>query len=467
MSAPRRAVACALIAVGLSAATAGPAAAHATLATSSPAARGRVAVGPAQAVLAFSERVEVLNRRDVTVVDGDGVRIDNGARTDPRNPRRIIVPLRGPMVPDSYTVRYRVVSADSHTEAGAYVFAVGNARLGAPILAGAGGLSDSSPVAVAARAGEIAALMALVGLLAFRALVWGPAVEAASGLRADERAAVLRGGRRVFWRSLWTFVALAGVAETAVLAGKSAVVFHTGFLAALRHPADAYRLVAATRFGDIFGWRCGALAVLFAVAFLLWNAESEGSPPPGQRARLALMALPGVAALTLLAAQGHASQAPFAPLSVAVDAAHLTAASIWAGGLLCLAAVLVAVPRALPDGGRSLAAAALTRFSRVALWSVAVIAATGIARAAAELASPEQLMTTGYGRSLLLKASLLAPILVLAQRNRRLIARLAGGAVPSVARLRTAARSVQAELAIVMGIVIVAAVLVAQVPGRG
>jgi methionine-rich copper-binding protein CopC len=59
----RRAVVGTLIAVTLSAATAGPAAAHATLATSSPAARGRVKLGPARAVLVFSERAQVLNRR--------------------------------------------------------------------------------------------------------------------------------------------------------------------------------------------------------------------------------------------------------------------------------------------------------------------------------------------------------------------------------------------------------------------
>ena len=107
------------------------------------------------------------------------------------------------------------------------------------------------------------------------------------------------------------------------------------------------------------------------------------------------------------------------------------------------------------------------RFSRVALWSVVAIAVTGVMRAAGEIASPEQLLTTGYGRSLMLKASLLAPILVLAQRNRDVVARLAGGALPSPARLRAVARRVEAELAIAMAIVVVAALLVAQIPGRG
>src|SRR6202008_2407513 len=138
---------------------------------------------------------------------------------------------------------------------GAYVFAVGNARLGAPILAGAGGLSDSNPVAVAARAGGLAGLRALLGLLGFRGLVWGPpAAAAGGGMSAGERDAALRHGARLFWRSFWALAVLAGVAESLMLAAKSAVVFHTGLTGALLHPADAYRLVAATRFGDVFGW---------------------------------------------------------------------------------------------------------------------------------------------------------------------------------------------------------------------
>jgi copper transport protein len=467
MSPARRAVVCALVALGLLAVTAGPAAAHASLLSSTPAAHGRVKVGPAKAVLRFSEPVQILNRRDVTVVDSDGVQIDAGARTAPGDPRRVVVPLRGPLVPDSYTVRFRVVSADSHSETGAYVFAVGKAPLAAPILAGSGGLSDTSPVAVGARAAEVAALMALLGLLVFRGLVWGPAVAAVEELGPAEREHALRQGQRLFWRTFWAIAVLAGVAETAVLAAKSAVVFHTGLGGAVVHPGDAYRLVAASRFGDLLGWRCAALFALFAVAFLAWNAESARPPSAGRRGALAVMAAIGVAALALLSDQGHASQAPLAPLSVAADATHLTAVSIWIGGLLCVIAVLLRAPRTLPDAGRALASATLVRFSAVALWAVVVIAATGALRAAGELSSPLQLVTTGYGLSLMLKVSLLAPVLVLARRNRRLVARLAGGFTPSAARLRAVLRAVQAELAIAMAIVVVAAVLVAQIPGRG
>jgi putative copper export protein len=178
------------------------------------------------------------------------------------------------------------------------------------------------------------------------------------------------------------------------------------------------------------------------------------------------MALLGVAALTLLASQGHASQAPLAPLSIAADVAHLTGAAIWIGGLPCLAAVLFRAPRALPEAGRKLASATLTRFSRIALWLVAIIAVTGLARLAGELSSPTQLWSTDYGRSIVLKSTLLCPILVLALRHRRLVAALSDAWTPTAARLRAVARTVQMELTIGAAIIAVAALLVAQIPGR-
>jgi copper transport protein len=468
MNSVRRAFACALIALGMLATSAGPALAHATLLGSTPAVNGRGVSEDASVVrLRFSEAVQVLNKSDVTVVNGRGQRVDLAApHTAPGDPRQVIIPVRRPLVPDSYSVRYRVISADSHSAAQAFVFGVGKAKLGEPIFAGTGGLTDSSPVAVAARAAELVALMLLIGLLAFRALVWGPAIRAADGLAAADREKAVHSGQRLFWRAFWALAVLAGVAETAVLAAKTAIVFHTGLVGAVLNPANAYHLVGVSRFGDFLGWRCGALCALVAVAFVTWSAESAGAASAVRRGPHALMGLLGVAALTLLAGQGHASQAPLAPLSVAADATHLGAAAIWMGGLPCLALLLLRAPRALPDGGRALASGALKRFSRVALWSILIISVTGLARLAGELSSPVELWSTGYGRDLMLKASLLLPILVLARRNRRLVAALADGLAPTAVRLRTVARSVQTELAIAMAIVLVAALLVAQIPGR-
>jgi copper transport protein len=465
----RRVVCCALLAVGLMAVSAGPALAHATLLGATPGVNGTgVSEGMQSVTLRFSEPVEILNRSDVSVVNNHGRQVDTGAaHVVQGDPEKVIIPVRGPLLPYSYTVRYRVVSSDSHAVAAAFVFGVGHAKLGEPILAGSGGISDTSPAAVAARVVELTALGLLVGLIAFRLLVWGPAVETAGGLSLADRASAMRHGRKTFWRAFWALTILAGVAETAVLAAKSAVVFHTGIIGALTHPTDAYRFVAASRFGDLLGWRCGALLVLVAIAFVVWNAETAEEPAVTERRwSLALMGLFGLTALTLLADQGHASQAPLAPLSVAADAVHLAGAAIWVGGLPCLVAVLLRAPKVLPEGGRTLASATLKRFSKIALWSVVVISVTGLARALGELSSPTQLWDTGYGRDLMLKASLLLPILLIARRNRRFVAALSAGVQPSAARLKSVARSVQMELAIGAGIIVVAALLVAQIPGR-
>jgi copper transport protein len=250
-----------------------------------------------------------------------------------------------------------------------------------------------------------------------------------------------------------------------VLVVKAALVFGAGVLDSLTTPAAAERLAASSRFGDLLGLRGGLLCAIAAIALWQWLNEPAGAPPRRGGA-LAIGAL-SAATLGLISVQGHASQAPHAALQVAFDAVHLGAAAIWLGGLLCLGVVLRAAPRALPGrAGAELAAAALRRFSRVAVGAVAVIAATGLARALGELDAPAQLWATPYGRSLLAKTLLLAPVAVLALRNRRAIAALAAGGRPTAAALRRVWRDVRAELAVGTTIVLVASVLVAQVPGR-
>ncbi len=208
MSRIRRVLCCALIAVGLLGVTAGPALAHATLLGATPGVNGRgVSEGQQSVALRFSEPVQILNRSDISVVNERGRQVDTGAaHTIQGNPEEVIIPLRGPLLPFSYTVRYRVVSSDSHAVSAAFVFGVGKAKLGDPILAGSGGLSDTSPPAVAARAVELTALGLLVGLIVFRLLVWGPAVAEAGGLSLADRASAMRNGRKTFWRAFWALV---------------------------------------------------------------------------------------------------------------------------------------------------------------------------------------------------------------------------------------------------------------------
>ena len=108
--------------------------------------------------------------------------------------------------------------------------------------------------------------------------------------------------------------------------------------------------------------------------------------------------------------------------------------------------MLTRLRRHTPD----LTARVLARFSRLALVALVLVVATGTLRALAELDAPRQLWETGYGRTILLKVALLCPLVALAARNRR----------------AATARLVGAELALALAIVLVASLLVAEVPGR-
>jgi copper transport protein len=201
----------------------------------------------------------------------------------------------------------------------------------------------------------------------------------------------------------------------------------------------AHDVSLSTRFGTVIGVAAvvsGLGAVLAAVAPVLPRLE-----PLPFLAGLALLPLPTLA--------GHSLDRGRPLLEPAVDFLHVAAASFWLGGLVALASALMG------PGDR---APMLRRFSNVALVSVAVLAATGVIRAFAELSSLGQLWSTGYGRLLIVKTALLAALVTIGWLNRyRLVPRL------SLDGLR---RSVAVELAVFAGLVAAVALLTDLRPGR-
>src|SRR5207247_224364 len=143
---------------------------------------------------------------------------------------------------------------------------------------------------------------------------------------------------------------------------------------------------------------------------------------------------------------------PSAALAVAADGVHLLATGVWAGGLLPLALLLRAAGR---DGGadaRPYAVLAARRFSRCALAAVITLALSGTVMAVTNVATVAGLVGTSYGRLLLLKITLLLPILALASLNRSVhLPRLSGDG-PTVGRpaMRRLARFVIAGAALAL-----------------
>jgi copper transport protein len=139
---------------------------------------------------------------------------------------------------------------------------------------------------------------------------------------------------------------------------------------------------------------------------------------------------------------------------------------VWITGLVATAVALTRLPAVAPRGGAGLSARLLAALSPVAAVAVGVAFATGAIRAAAHLESPEQLVSTTYGRLILLKLALLVPIGILALRNRRIANALQRMSTPSAAALLMVRRGATAEIAVTALVIIAAGVLAAEVPGR-
>jgi copper transport protein len=448
--------------------------AHAALLSESPARQTAVDVSPTVVTLSFSETVQLLDGADMEVVADNGAPQSSGpGRVSPRDARRLEIPLRRDLDDGTYTVRYKIVSADAHIITGVYAFAVGPGPVGPPFLTGSGnaGPSPTSGWGVSARFFELVGLGGLLGLIGFRWLVWGPAMARSDG-SSHEHETVLTWNRDLFWVVFGAMAVGAMVAEGYLLVTYSASALGAGVLDTLGNTTGIGDVLASTRFGSLVQLRGALLFAVFALGAWQFLSEFGSAAKPkaatatGRWIPAALMSVLVIVVLYGISSQGHASQAPLAPLQVAADLVHLSAAAIWIAGLAMTLITLWRLPRIAEETGPALAAAVLARFSRVALIAVGAVIATGTVRAIGQLSDPAQLWDTSYGLSIIYKIGLLVPITLLALRSRRVTNALSHMPRPSHAALAMVRRSAQIELVLSLVIVVVAALLVAQVPGR-
>ena len=132
------------------------------------------------------------------------------------------------------------------------------------------------------------------------------------------------------------------------------------------------------------------------------------------------------------------------------DWVHLSAASLWIGGLVSL---LVAVWPAAPELRRQ----AFTSFSRLATILIGLVLAAGTYLSVVRLPHLHDLWTTGYGHVLLVKISLVAVALTWGAAHHFLVRpRLAGAGDVFFARV---GRSMVGESAVGIAVLLAAAVL--------
>jgi copper transport protein len=448
------------------------AAAHAQLESTAPQRGAVLRAAPERVVFRFSEPVEG-SFGAVRVFDGAGKRVDEGDAYHPGDrSSAIAVDLRDGLPDGTYTATYRVVSADSHVISSGIVFSVGRAgaagKTVGELLAGSDAGADVDALLGVARGLQFAAIAVALGALAFLVLVWRRALPAALGAGPERD----RAGRAFLARLRPVVVATAAVG---LLSGMLGIAMQGGEAAGL--PAlDALRPAIVretleTRFGTVWGVGVVAWLLLGLLAWaLLRPRPARGDAPAGPPPAAWLAALPCAWLALLPGLGGHAAaQAPVA-LLLPANVLHVVAMALWTGGLATLLAVLPAATRALSDRAdrTRLLAAALTRFSPLALGAVGVIVLSGVVQSLKLLDLPGDLLDSGFGRAVLVKVALLLGLVALGfwQRNRslpRLRALAAGGAAPGSAGVLLR-RALRTEVALLAGVLAATAVLAASSP---
>ncbi|MEU5401874.1 CopD family protein [Streptomyces sp. NPDC005963] len=159
-------------------------------------------------------------------------------------------------------------------------------------------------------------------------------------------------------------------------------------------------LVSDIDMATAYGTREGQLLLIMANGFLAAAGCIALRRP-------ALAALP--LALVVFAEAIRAHPEPYSPeFGAALTVCHLTAASLWVGGLLH---VLRALRLRRPN--RADSKAVLARYARLAAWLLAVLAVTGTLSTLRRL-PPDVVFDTAYGRVLMAKVVLVAVACALA-----------------------------------------------------
>ena len=401
------------------------ASAHATLEQTVPHFGKRLKTAPAVVKLEFDQSVKVLPNA-ITVFNANG-RTFSGITRSSADKRTVGVPVSR-LPRGAYTVRWRVVSADGHVVSGVFTFGV---RHRAPPATEAFGASGPTTQEHIVRWLYFLALALLAGGLGFRLLIARGELPAAAERR---------------------FYHLVGLGAVSVI--------QIGILAFLLRAEDALQLpfgaflygdlsplAGGTRFGTAFIAMTLGFALVSALVFLAWLTD--------RRVLLWPAFVLAVGFASGLSLSGHSAvDSGSSWLSELADWAHLTAASLWVGGLVQLAFVVWPLAPGLRRG-------AFLGFSKLATVLICVLLSAGIYLSVLRLPRLSDLWTAGYGQILLVKLALVSLALLWGAAHHFLVRPALERGAPLFSGLP---RSLAGESAVGMAILLAAAILVESKP---
>jgi len=242
---------------------------------------------------------------------------------------------------------------------------------------------------------HFAATLLAAGTTGFISLVAEPAASK-TGFATLQRQLILL---------VWLALAVAAISGAVWLVLLASDILGTSIADVCLH-GGAWPVLTDTRFGLVW---CIRLALALLLALIL----------PWRGARWLQVTIAAVF-LALPALVGHAGATPglAGDLHLGSDMLHMLAAGAWLGGLPAFAILLW---RTRGSAGRGQGAAVIRvvdRFSRLGVFSVGILLASGIFNSWNLLSGPRDLIASDYGRLVALKIALFGAMVAIAAVNK-------------------------------------------------
>ncbi|HYW00823.1 MAG TPA: copper resistance protein CopC [Candidatus Acidoferrum sp.] len=383
-----------------------PAYAHANLIRSDPPSNSVLPTSPQQIKLYFTEQVDP-KLSGAKVYDSTGKEVDTGFSVDPSDATIIIVTL--PNLPSGvYTVSWHAISAvDGHHTSGSFAFGVGNVTINIQQTSSSTAYTFPSPLEVIERWLNILADTLFLGGSIFAIFVWLPTVsDQQNDLPNDVKQKVsLRSSRLLISSTI-----IAVIATILLLIVESIAAAPTNSLTDII--ATAYTILSSSRLGQYWIFRMIAVTAAISGSTIVLKIKK-----PSKNHWKLILVIGLVLSLSTSLTSHNAAATEYDPtINLLADWIHLLAVGVWVGGLAYLA-VAVASLSNLKESKGKLVSELLRRFSSIAIIGVGAVGLTGIYNLVLEVGSIAALFGTAYGKILIVKLSIFAPMLAFGAIN--------------------------------------------------
>ncbi|MGG4469580.1 copper resistance protein CopC [Paenibacillus alvei] len=358
------------------------ASAHAYIVNSNPSENESLDEAPKKASIEYNEKIQsgfaVFN-----VTNSAGEKVDKG--NVEVNNKTLSVDLQENLKDDVYTMEWRVVSADGHSISGLVPFSIGELPEGVELPKQQYTADTSSMVSVSINKVFLyTGLSVFMGLVLFY-LVWfrPDALEQKVRIRSKRVAAA---ALTLIGISLLSFI----IIQTQVNAGVS-------FFRAWS-PSLLIETLKSTKEGTIWAIQMLLYIVLLLAVIYVFKK--------GELLKRRLWILPLISFIGIVVCKafiGHPSSSPYETVAILMDFFHLTAASIWLGGIIVTIFLLKEGIFAKEGQQHNVYWNTLQSYSLWALFTVAVLAISGAVNGSLLIPDFHSLVSTTYGITLLVK----------------------------------------------------------------